>query len=89
MRIDGKEYNVDELVENLNLDAHVYHKGIYLTKRQIEVLKSYGFYYEKYQTIKELMLDLDDYLNYEPDNIELESILEELSEFDYYHNVNK
>ena len=35
------------------------------------------------------MFDLDEYLNMEPDNQELENILEELSEFDYYHNVNK
>lgn len=89
MIVNGKVYNVDHLVSNIEVDTHILHNGIYLSKRQIGVLESNGFDYKKYNNIKELMFDLDEYLNAEPDNIELESILEELSEFDYYHNVNK
>lgn len=89
MKIDGKEYNVDDLVKDINLDMHTSYNGIYLTNRQIDVLKNNGFDYKKYNNIKELMFDLDEYLNSDPDNIELENILSELSEFDYYHNVNK
>ena len=89
MIVNGKEYNVDELVSNIDVDMHILHNGIYLSKRQISVLESNGFDYKKYSNIKELIFDLDEYLNNEPDNIELENILDELSEFDYYHNVNK
>ena len=89
MIINNNEYNSEELFTDIEQDMHIYHNGIYLTKRQIEVLKQNGFFYEKYHNIKELILDLDEYLNTDSDNQELENILEELSEFDYYHNVNK
>ena len=89
MIVDGKEYNIDELVSNIDNDMHTVHNGIYLTKRQIDILEENGFSYQKYHNIKELILDLDEYLNSNPENLELENILDELSEFDYYHNVNK
>ena len=89
MKINGQEYNVDDLVKDIRVDMHNNYNGIYLTNKQIEVLKQNGFNYEKYRNIKELIFDLDEYLNEEPDNIELENILEDLTEFDYYHNVNK
>lgn len=89
MKINGQEYNVDDLVKDIRVDMHNNYNGIYLTNKQIEILKQNGFNYEKYQNIKELIFDLDEYLNEEPDNIELENILEDLTEFDYYHNVNK
>lgn len=89
MKINGQEYNVDDLVKDITVDMHNNYNGIYLTNKQVEVLKQNGFNYEKYQNIKELIFDLDKYLNEDPDNVELENILEDLTEFDYYHNVNK
>ena len=89
MKINGQEYNVDDLVKDIRVDMHNNYNGIYLTNKQVEVLKQNGFNYEKYQNIKELIFDLDKYLNEDPDNVELENILEDLTEFDYYHNVNK
>lgn len=89
MIVNGKDYNIDDLVSNVETDMHILYNGIYLSGRQIEVLKQNGFSYEKYNNIKELIFDLDEYLNNDPDNVELENVLEELSEFDYYHNVNK
>ena len=89
MIVNGKEYNIDELVSNIEIDSHILYNGIYLSKSQINILESNGFDYKKYSNIKELIFDLDEYLNNEPDNIELENVLDELSEFDYYHNVNK
>ena len=89
MIIDNREYNVEELVSSIDKDMHVLYNGIYLTNNQISILASNGFDYKKYNNIKELIFDLDEYLNMEPDNVELENILEDLSEFDYYHNVNK
>lgn len=89
MIVNGKEYNVDDLVKEIGMDTHILYNGIYLSKSQINILESNGFDYKKYGNIKELMFDLDEYLNNNPDNIELENVLSELSEFDYYYNVNK
>lgn len=89
MIVNGKEYNIDELVKDIDKDMHTYYNGIYLTQRQINVLSSNGFDYKKYKNIKELIFDLDEYLNEDAGNIELEEVLESLTEFDYYHNVNK
>ena len=89
MLINGEEYNIEELIEDISNDMHIYYNGIYLTERQIDILNSNGFDYKKYKNIKELIFDLDEYLNEDSDNVELEEVLESLTEFDYYHNVNK
>lgn len=89
MKVNGKEYDVDELINNTNNDMHTIYHGIYLNNKQIDILKSNGFDYKKYNNIKELIFDIDEYLYNDPDNTELEDVLYELSEFDYYHNTNK
>lgn len=89
MQVNGKEYNVDDLIKNIYFDMHTSYNGIYLTDSQINILMNNGFDYKQYHNIKDLIFDLDEYLNSNPENIELENILDELSEFDYYHNVNK
>ena len=77
MQINGKEYNVDDLISENIGDMHNNYHGIYLTNKQCETLKDYGFDYMQYNNIKELIFDLNNYL------------LNELVEFDYYHNFNK
>ena len=89
MLINGKEYDVNSLVKENIIDNYIMYNGMYLSYNQISVLNSNGLDYKKYKNIKELMFDIDEYLYNEPDNIELEKVLEELSEYDYYHNTNK
>ena len=89
MIVHGKEYNVDNLLQESLTESHVIYNGMYLSDSQISILNNNGFDYKKYKNIKELMFDIDEYLYNEPDNIELERVLEELSEYDYYHNTNK
>lgn len=89
MIVHGKEYNVDNLLQESLTESHVIYNGMYLSDSQISILNNNGFDYKKYKNIKELMFDIDEYLYNEPDNIELEKVLEELSEYDYYHNTNK
>ena len=67
---------------------HKDYNGLYLTQRQAEKLVQYGFDYNKYSNLKSLIFDLDNYLE-ENECEELEDILYEISEFDYYHNTNK
>ena len=83
-----EEYNIDELVKDLDVEMHDFYNGIYLTKRQAQILKEYDFDYNKYTDMKSLIFDINNYLE-EVEDEQLENILYELSEFDYYHNTNK
>ncbi len=60
---------------------------LYLTKRQIDILKRNDIEY-KSKSIDQLIFELEDILNYE-ENEELDRLSSELSEFNYYHNTNK
>ncbi len=60
---------------------------LYLTKRQIDILKRYDIEYSN-KTIDGLIFELEDILNQE-ENEELDKLSMELSEFNYYHNTNK
>ena len=60
---------------------------LYLTKRQIDILKRNDLEY-KSKSIDQFIFELEDILNYE-ENDELDRLSSELSEFNYYHNTNK
>lgn len=84
---------IEKLVPN-NLRTYVREKrenGMFLSDYQIEILKRNGFHYEKYHNMKELIFDLEDFLNKELmiDDEELENIAKELAEREYYSNTNK
>ena len=81
-------YDIEKLLSEMNVEMHNVYNGLYLTDKQASILKQYGFDYNKYNSLKSLILDLDNYLN-ENECEELEEILYEISEFDYYHNTNK
>ena len=70
----------DNQLEKINDD-------LYLTKRQIDILKRYDIEYSN-KTIDGLIFELEDILNQE-ENEELDKLSMELSEFNYYHNTNK
>lgn len=75
-------------LNNISFEMHKNYNGIFLTDSQVSILKNNGFDINKYTSIKDLMFDLEDSLTYD-DNEELEIILEEISEFNYYNNTNK
>lgn len=78
----------DNIIENARKDFHHNYNGMYLSERQVEILKKYNFNYNDYNNIEELIFDVNNYLN--ENNIdELEIILEEISEYNYYANTNK
>lgn len=83
-----KDYKDDTSLNVVRRDMHQNYNGILLTKIEFKILKNYGFDIERYRTIKDLIFDLEETVNY-TQNEELESILNSLSEFDYYHNTNK
>lgn len=63
--------------------------NLYLSNRQIEILKRYEIDYKRFNDIKSLMYEVETALEevYNADDLQALSI--ELSEFNYYHNTNK
>lgn len=60
--------------------------GIVLTNSDVEILKKNGIDYNKYKSIDELLYDLE---NFTESNDEIEEVLINLEERNYYINVNK
>ena len=94
MKFNNEELSIEKLVEVTNPRANLMKacgNGIYLSDNQIEILKQYGFSYQNYLNIKSLIFDIEEYINqnYDQELDDLENVLNNLSEFDYYHNTNK
>lgn len=83
-----EDYNIDKLLKNIKPNLHKSYNGIFLTDEEVSVLKLYGFDINKYSDIKELMFDLEEYLNDEMQD-DLEQVLLSLAEFNYYNNTTK
>lgn len=91
MKINNEEVSIEKLVTDLNPRANMIKScgnDIYLSDIQINILKQYGFNYEKYSSVKSLIFDIEEYLNENYDE-ELDNVVSSLSEFNYYHNTNK
>lgn len=82
---------MDEYIKNVtDIDYQkLLHKdignNIYLTSEQIEILEDNQVPYSKCKDIHELIYLLEQY----NDSDEIESILQEVAEFNYYHNTKK
>ena len=63
--------------------------NLYLSNRQIEILKRYEIDYKKFNDIKSLMYEVETALVEVYDADDLQALSIELSEFNYYHNTNK
>ncbi len=69
-------------------EMHEYIKSnkLMLTKKQIEVLKTYGIDY--HQNVKMILYEIDEILNSDYDEI-LDEISRDIAEMDYYNNTKK
>lgn len=65
------------------------YNGILLSKDEIEVLRRYNIHYENYNSMKELIYEIEDVIVDLTDATDLEEVSINLSERDYYHNTNK
>lgn len=63
--------------------------NLYLSNRQIEILKRYEIDYKKFNDIKSLMYEVETAIEEVYDADDLQALSIELSEFNYYHNTNK
>lgn len=92
MKINDENVDVDELINKLNINDSFVKKtsnGLLLSNDQINVLTKYGFDYKKYSNLKELLFDIENYLNEETDCEDLEEVSCKIAEFNYYHDTNK
>ena len=81
------EYNIDEIVSNLDfksLELVNLENGLSLTNYEIEVLNRYDIDYKNCSSLKEILY-YDDVADYE----ELDSVSSSIAERDYYQNTNK
>lgn len=62
--------------------------NLYLTNNQIEILKRYNIDYEVSTSLRDLMIKIENVLDYE-DIEELENLLTTLTERNYYENTHK
>lgn len=86
-----EEYDIDKLINEINFTENFIgynQKGIVLTNKEIDILKKNEIEYEKYASVSELLYDIDEILGY-VDDVELEAVAENISERNYYLNINK
>ena len=71
-----------------NMSMNIINDKLYLSNNQIDILNRYNIEY-KSKSIEELMFELDEILNDDPDYDDLEKLSLELAEFNYYYNTKK
>ncbi len=84
-----EEFDIENLVKEINFEENsiAYIKNdIVLTQKEIDVLKELDFNYESYTNMSSMLMALDEYVDDDP---ELEEIMKDMSDRNYYMNVNK
>ena len=84
-----EEYNIEDLVKDINFEENSisYIKNdIVLTQKEINILKELDINYESYTSMSSLIIALDEYVDDDP---ELEEVLKDMSDRNYYMNTNK
>lgn len=83
---------IKNILNNIDFDNNKLIKinnNLYLTNNQIEILKRYNIDYETSNSLRDLMIKIEDILDYEEDILELVDLLDKLSERNYYEFTNK
>ena len=84
-----EEYDIESLVSEIDFDKNsiAYINGeIVLTNREIEILKSLDINYESFKSMSSLINALDEYIDDDP---ELEEMIKDMSDRNYYLNTKK
>lgn len=92
MRIFGKDINIEDIITEVDIDKNIPKKrnnNLVLRDSQIEILKKYNINYEAHTSLKSLIFEIEEILNYETDLEDLEQLSEELEEMSYYNYTNK
>lgn len=95
MIVNGEKYDIEDLMKSIDLSSSQMNKigSFYLTNREIEILDRNFIDYRSCNSLKDLMIRIQDVLEDESidpdDGDELDYVLEMISERDYYQNTNK
>lgn len=95
MIVNGKKYDIDDLIKSIDLKASQLNKigSFYLTNREMEILDRNFIEYRTCNSLKDLMIRIEDVLEDEAldscDADDLEFVLDSISERDYYQNTIK
>ncbi len=92
MKINGKNIDINELVEEVDIDKNILKKrknGLVLRDSHIEILKRYKIDYESHTTLNSLIFEIEEIINTTSDPEELEWLSDELAEINYYNYTNK
>ena len=87
----NKEYNIKELLDSIDFNKNKLTKvnnKLMLTNYQIEVLKRFDIIPENYTSLSSIICDAEEVYEETLDE-ELDVILSELQERNYYENTNK
>lgn len=86
-----KNYNINELLNNIDFESNKLVKinnKLYLTNYQIEILNKYNIDYKNLGNLSSIIFTAEEILE-EDDYEDLDEIIKELSERNYYENTNK
>ncbi len=64
------------------------HNNIYISDKNLAILKQYNINIDNYNNVSELIYDIESILNYEYSE-ELDYVSYALAEYNYYTNTNK
>ena len=84
-----EDFDIESLVKDINFEENsiAYIKNdIILTQKEVDALKELDFNYESFTSMSSLLMALDDVVDDDPD---LEEIFKDISDRNYYMNVNK
>ncbi len=91
MIINNKKLNVEEAIKFSDYnDLLLRHQknGLILSNYQLDVLKRNGFDIDNYVNIRQLLFDVEEYLDNDYDD-ELDFVSSQLAEFIYYNETKK
>ncbi len=86
-----KDYNLNDLLNNIDFESNRLVKinnKLYLTNYQIEILNKYNIDYKSLGNLSSIIYVAEEILE-EDDYEDLDEIIKELAERNYYENTNK
>lgn len=86
-----KDYNLNDLLNNIDFESNRLVKinnKLYLTNYQIEILNKYNINYKSLGNLSSIIYVAEEILE-EDDYEDLDEIIRELAERNYYENTNK
>lgn len=86
-----KDFDLDRIYDDIDFEGNMHKKinNLYLSNNQINILEKYKIDYMNCIDVKDLMYKIENILNESEETEDLEIVLDEIAEFNYYHNTNK